>query len=420
MSGLNLLPNRLSAVVRKKRSVKTGLAVVAGAVAVAGAAALAYNWGKKWHRKRQAAAQLHRWCQDGPAHEPVVDCEVVVEHGLDGEDVDTDVVEIPVGLLFECERLRTSLRELLLPNASADNEKEHHHHNQSSSSSSAPKTEDEELDVELIEALAVKLNEAKMAVEGTDEDPEPVVMKLSWIDLAALAQLTYWYDRRDRGAEYQNPEGNGGDQKEERLTEAKYGRWTRKLNREKVIYGTVALRYRSRAHLGQKVFRRPAGVDVTRLKTLRRAAAMCGHASLIELVEETMDKLQLKNVAKLTWEEVKRHTSKDDLWLLIDNKVYDVTPFLGLHPGGGQLIVDVAGKDATSAFELTHGEGLRYSLKLLNQFFIGVCVDSAGQAEPAEPQAATPEFLATLRSITDALHTFDEAKASGEAQGILR
>uniref|UniRef100_A0A7S2C6I5 Cytochrome b5 heme-binding domain-containing protein n=1 Tax=Alexandrium andersonii TaxID=327968 RepID=A0A7S2C6I5_9DINO len=179
------------------------------------------------------------------------------------------------------------------------------------------------------------------------------------------------------------------------------------------------MRYRTRGHLGQQVFRRPAGVDVTRLTTLRRAAALCGHGPLLDLVEETMEKLKPKNVAKVPWEEVCQHTSKDDLWLLIDGRVYDVTPFLDIHPGGGQLILDAAGKESTALFELTHGEGLRYSLRLLNQFFIGVC-EGKEKAPLAVKDPPTPEFLETLRSITGALHTFDEAKATGEAQGILR
>merc|ERR1719221_2218711 len=119
-----------------------------------------------------------------------------------------------------------------------------------------------------------------------------------------------------------------------------------------------------------------------------------------------MDRLQPRNVARIPWAEVQRHTSANDLWLLIDGKVYDVTPFLGLHPGGGQLIVEAAGKDATSLFEQTHGEGLRCSLRLLNQFFIGDC-EGAAEAAPAESSPASPEFLATLRSITGALRTFD-------------
>uniref|UniRef100_A0A7S0A2T7 Cytochrome b5 heme-binding domain-containing protein n=1 Tax=Pyrodinium bahamense TaxID=73915 RepID=A0A7S0A2T7_9DINO len=132
-----------------------------------------------------------------------------------------------------------------------------------------------------------------------------------------------------------------------------------------------------------------------------------------------MEMLKPRNVARIPWSEVEKHASKDDLWLLIDGKVYDVTPFLDIHPGGGHLIVDAAGKDSTALFEMTHGEGLRYSLRLLNQFFIGVC-DGAEQACPAVEEKPTPEFLQTLRSITGALHTFDEARATGEAQGILR
>lgn len=360
-------------------------------------------------RERRALDLLNGWCADGPAKEPVVECEVPVEHGHSGENPDLDVVEVPVGLVFECERLRSALRAHLLPESA---------------------TPAEELDVELVEALSAALGEelggdppGKAAAEDDDdmssEGPSPVAIKLPWVDLAALAQLTYWYDRRPRGEEEGDASAAAG-QPQERNRDAKYGRWTKKLNREKVVYGTVALRYRTRGHLGAKVFRRPAGVDVTRLGTLRRAAALCGHGPLGELVEDTMEKLRPKNVAKIPWEEVQKHTTNEDLWLMIDSKVYDVTPFLGLHPGGGHLIVEAAGKDSTSLFEMTHGEGLRYSLRLLNQFFIGVC-DGSEKAEIAEPTVKpTPEFLSTLRSITGALHTFDEAKATGEAQGMLR
>eukprot|EP00435_Cladocopium_sp_Y103_P054702 s1039_g17.t2 len=235
------------------------------------------------------------------------------------------------------------------------------------------------------------------------------------LHLKELSGQGYWYDRRPRGdEEVELP-------KEERPRDAKYGRWTKKISREKVIYSSVGLksRVRTRGHLGAKVFRRPAGVDVTRLSTLQRAASLCGHDPLLELVETTMESLRPRNVARIPWSEVEKHSSKDDLWLLIDGKVYDVTSFLSLHPGGGQLVVDAAAQDSTSLFERTHGEGLRYSLRLLNQFFIGVC-ENPGEAKPAEEEQPTPEFLSTLRSITGALHTFDEAKATGEAQGILR
>ncbi|XP_055380081.1 cytochrome b5 [Condylostylus longicornis] len=37
-------------------------------------------------------------------------------------------------------------------------------------------------------------------------------------------------------------------------------------------------------------------------------------------------------------------------WLIIKNSVYDLTEFLDKHPGGSDLILECAGKDATSAF----------------------------------------------------------------------
>ncbi|EPQ58962.1 cytochrome b5 [Gloeophyllum trabeum ATCC 11539] len=50
-------------------------------------------------------------------------------------------------------------------------------------------------------------------------------------------------------------------------------------------------------------------------------------------------------------EELKQHTSKDKLWLLVNGKVYDVTKFIDEHPGGDEVMIAEAGKDATEAFE---------------------------------------------------------------------
>jgi len=373
------------------RRVRYLVAAAAGVVTAAGLSVFAYRHGRFFLRRRRAIRQLQLWCSAGPADEPVVDFEVPISHGTGEEEPEFDAVEVPVGLLFECERMRAAVREKL---GLADDD-----------------------EVTLVDALK------PMFLAATDEDGElggdegNLMVHLPWIDLAALAQITYWYDRRPR---LDDALADALKQVQEvRQTDAKYGRWTKKVSREKVIYGTVALRTRTRVHLGAQVFRRPAGVDVTRLSTLRRAAALCGHQLLLELVEETMEKLKPRNVARIPLAEVQKHTSNSDLWLLIDGKVYDVTAFLDIHPGGGQLIVDASGRDATSIFERTHGEGLRYSLRLLNQFFVGVCPD-ADKAEPVEPEVASPEFIDTLRSITGALHTFDEAKATGEAQGMLR
>ena len=47
--------------------------------------------------------------------------------------------------------------------------------------------------------------------------------------------------------------------------------------------------------------------------------------------------------------EIFEHNTKESLWLLIHNKIYDVTNFK--HPGGKQILLQNAGQDATTQFE---------------------------------------------------------------------
>lgn len=58
-----------------------------------------------------------------------------------------------------------------------------------------------------------------------------------------------------------------------------------------------------------------------------------------------------------TIDEVKQHCTTDDLWLVYNGQVYDVTQYLDEHPGGEEVIVDCAGIDATEAFnDIGHSE----------------------------------------------------------------
>jgi cytochrome b involved in lipid metabolism len=56
-----------------------------------------------------------------------------------------------------------------------------------------------------------------------------------------------------------------------------------------------------------------------------------------------------------TMEEVRRHSTQDDAWLVIGNKrtgvkkVYDITAYVDEHPGG-ESILNNAGGDATDGF----------------------------------------------------------------------
>ncbi|KAI0833233.1 acyl-CoA dehydrogenase NM domain-like protein [Trametes gibbosa] len=63
-----------------------------------------------------------------------------------------------------------------------------------------------------------------------------------------------------------------------------------------------------------------------------------------------------KELKTFTREEVALHNKEDDLWIIVDAKVYDVTKFKNLHPGGTSVFFaeDIAGQDATEAFYGLH------------------------------------------------------------------
>merc|ERR1719398_447825 len=55
-----------------------------------------------------------------------------------------------------------------------------------------------------------------------------------------------------------------------------------------------------------------------------------------------------------TLEEVAKHTTKTDCWVVVDGQVLNVTKFLPDHPGGELAFLTFAGKDATAEFNMIH------------------------------------------------------------------
>merc|ERR1719181_2582380 len=55
-----------------------------------------------------------------------------------------------------------------------------------------------------------------------------------------------------------------------------------------------------------------------------------------------------------TLEEVAKHITKDDCWVVVNGQVMNVTNFLKDHPGGELAILTFAGKDASEEFNMIH------------------------------------------------------------------
>jgi L-lactate dehydrogenase (cytochrome) len=73
-------------------------------------------------------------------------------------------------------------------------------------------------------------------------------------------------------------------------------------------------------------------------------------------------------------------------WIAIHNVVYDFTEFLSTHPGGKGVLLKVAGKDGTSAFDAIHSRALLDTLP--KEKHLGVLDGSAsGQRKKSRDEA---------------------------------
>ncbi|KAJ5369898.1 Cytochrome b5 [Penicillium cataractarum] len=97
-----------------------------------------------------------------------------------------------------------------------------------------------------------------------------------------------------------------------------------------------------------------------------------------------------------TLEEVQKHNKADDVWIILHNKVYDITKYLEDHPGGGAILIEVAGTDATEAFEETgHSDEAREELE---KYHIGD-LPTEEHAEAIEVYRPTFEQVAQTAAI---------------------
>lgn len=89
------------------------------------------------------------------------------------------------------------------------------------------------------------------------------------------------------------------------------------------------------------------------------------------------------NVA-LTVAEITKHNKTSDCWLLISNKVYNVTSYINSHPGGAGEIIRFCGQDATTTFQTKGGQGNNHSTgayNILGAYYIGDLNQNLNQAQ---------------------------------------
>ncbi|KAF2398708.1 putative cytochrome b5 [Trichodelitschia bisporula] len=88
-----------------------------------------------------------------------------------------------------------------------------------------------------------------------------------------------------------------------------------------------------------------------------------------------------------TYAEVAEHSTKKDLYVVVHDKVYNVSSFVDEHPGGEEVLVDVAGQDSTEAFEdVGHSDEAR---EILDGLEVGVLNRQPGDPVPKASKPAS-------------------------------
>ncbi|GKU87883.1 hypothetical protein SLEP1_g2213 [Rubroshorea leprosula] len=105
----------------------------------------------------------------------------------------------------------------------------------------------------------------------------------------------------------------------------------------------------------------------------------------------------------LAFEEVTKHKERDNIWLLISGKVYDVTQFMEEHPGGDEVLLAATGRDATDDFEdVGHSDDAK---ELMQKYYIAeidpstIPLKKSSQLRPPPPvphQAEDSGFLVKI------------------------
>jgi len=74
------------------------------------------------------------------------------------------------------------------------------------------------------------------------------------------------------------------------------------------------------------------------------------------------------NVPVFNMAEVSKHNTENDCYLVISNKVYDVSNYIGDHPGGREAITSRCGEEVTGIFASIHSN---FAWDLLTNYYIG-------------------------------------------------
>ncbi|CCG25926.1 hypothetical protein CORT_0C05520 [Candida orthopsilosis Co 90-125] len=109
--------------------------------------------------------------------------------------------------------------------------------------------------------------------------------------------------------------------------------------------------------------------------------------------------------------EIKKHDQPTDLWMVLYNKVYDVTDFCKYHLGGIEVLYDCGGSDATQAFEdVGHSD---FAVEMLQPYLIGqVLQDEQREYHKLPKNSVDSDVIESIK--------FDELQSENLNEYVIR
>ena len=114
----------------------------------------------------------------------------------------------------------------------------------------------------------------------------------------------------------------------------------------------------------------------------------------------------------ISMEEVLKHNTEQDCWIVFHDKVYDITSFLPEHPGGIPIIAAHSGKVATAVFDQIHPKSM---LKLLpSSAYIGDIDKSTINAARGDVASTGRDENVDIPPLDQLINTFDFKAAASK------
>ncbi|KAI9627420.1 hypothetical protein H4Q26_017417 [Puccinia striiformis f. sp. tritici PST-130] len=94
----------------------------------------------------------------------------------------------------------------------------------------------------------------------------------------------------------------------------------------------------------------------------------------------------MSELKEFTLDQLSKLSTPTNLHLLISGKVYAIAKFLEDHPGGDEVLLSEAGKDASESFEdVGHSEEAR---TLMKQYLVGTCTQGVPKSPSIDKKPA--------------------------------